>query len=201
MCKAAEKAMVERLILGNHNTELQEAASQKKERNSRKGGNLSKADARVYDAQSLIDRANWSNEKLEEELVAQFMKMSLTIFDFKEKPLKKISSIPHGTNLHLGPATTLPTLFQSPIKSTSPQKAAKPTNPLKLTKPTKSTKARAAGVKKRGANKLTKVVVMAYGGGKRGEGIGAKIKDIIEIKSSHGRMIKPTAKRVVIKKK
>jgi hypothetical protein len=55
MCKAAEKAMVERLILGNHNTELQEAASQKKERNSRKGGNLSKADAYVYNSQSLIN--------------------------------------------------------------------------------------------------------------------------------------------------
>jgi hypothetical protein len=49
MCKAAEKAMAERLILGNHNVKLQAAAARKKVRNSRKGGNLSPEDARVYD--------------------------------------------------------------------------------------------------------------------------------------------------------
>jgi hypothetical protein len=57
MCKAAEKAMAKRLILSNHNTELQEAAARKKERNSRKGGNLSKEDARVYNNDSLLERA------------------------------------------------------------------------------------------------------------------------------------------------
>jgi hypothetical protein len=39
------------------------------------------------------------------------------------------------------------------------------------------------------------------GEAKEGRELVQKSKDIIEIKSSHGRMIKPTAKRVVIKKK
>ncbi len=107
ICKAAEKVMAERLILSNHNTELQEAASRKKERNSRKGGNLSREDARVYDAVSLEERALWTNEKLEEELLAKFMKFSLTIFDFKEKKPRK-----RPCQLSLPPILLLPILLQ-----------------------------------------------------------------------------------------
>jgi hypothetical protein len=147
ICKAAEKAMAQRLILGNHNAELQEAASRKKERNSRKGGNLSKTDARVYDASSLADRALWANEQLEEEVLNKFMKFSLTIFDFKPKP-------PRGDR-----------------------------------------------VRKQVAKPLTKVVILAYRGGKGGKVIDTTITDIIEITSSRGRKIRPTAKHVSIKKK
>jgi hypothetical protein len=58
ICKAAEKAMAQRLILANHNKELQEAAIRKKARANRKEGNLSPEDTRVYDAQSLVERAH-----------------------------------------------------------------------------------------------------------------------------------------------
>jgi hypothetical protein len=56
--KATEKAMAQRLILANHNKELQEAAIRKKARANRKGGNLFSKDARVYNAQSLVKRAH-----------------------------------------------------------------------------------------------------------------------------------------------
>jgi hypothetical protein len=119
ICKAAEKAIAQRLILGNHNAELQEAASRKKERNSRKGGNLSKTDARVYNASSLIDRALWANKQLEEEVLNKFMKFSFTIFGFKLKPPRAIwTYVPSG------------------------------------------------GVRKQVAKPLTKVVILAYRGGK-----------------------------------
>ena len=45
---------------------------------------------------------------------------------------------------------------------------------------------------------MSKVVVLTYG--KEGD-VGLKIKDIIEIKSSRGRTIRPTAKRLVVQKK
>ena len=69
MCKAAEKAIAERLILGNHNTEMLDALTRKKERTNRKGEKIVKEDARVYDAKSLEERELWSNEKLEELLI------------------------------------------------------------------------------------------------------------------------------------
>jgi hypothetical protein len=81
MCKAAEKAIAERLILGNHNVELQAAAARKKVRNLRKGGNLSPNDAQVYNQESLLEQALWSNERLEEEVLGRFMKFPLTIFE------------------------------------------------------------------------------------------------------------------------
>ena len=49
--------MAQRLILANHNKELQEAAIRKKARANRKEGNLLPEDARVYNAKSLVERA------------------------------------------------------------------------------------------------------------------------------------------------
>jgi hypothetical protein len=80
MCKAAEKAMAQRLILANHNKELQEAAIRKKARANRKGGNLSPEDARVYDAESLVERAHWANQQFEGEVIAKFMSFSLSLY-------------------------------------------------------------------------------------------------------------------------
>ncbi len=77
------------------------------------------------------------------------------------------------------------------------QKDIKPVNPLKLIKPPKPTKAMGMGVKKRAAKPLVNMVVLKD---EKGGNLGAKIKDI-EIKSSRGRIIRPTAKRVNIKKK
>jgi hypothetical protein len=111
MCKAAEKAMAERLILENHNTELQEAVVRGKERNLRKGGNLSREDTRVYNHDSLLERALWSNEKQEEELLARFMKYPLTIFDFKEKKSRKKPPLSVLDNPYLDASLGLPTLF------------------------------------------------------------------------------------------
>jgi hypothetical protein len=48
---------------------------------------------------------------------------------------------------------------------------------------------------------MTKVVILAYGGGKGGKVIDTTITDIIEITSSRGRKIRPTAKHVAIKEK
>jgi hypothetical protein len=147
VCKAAEKAMAERLILGNHNTELQEAAARKKERNSRKGENLSKADARVYDADSLAERALWRNEQYEEELLKQFMKLPLTIFDFKEKKPRKKPPLSALDTTHLGSTPSLTTLFQSPVKGGSPSKTITHRSPIKASI---SSKVKNSGVKKRG---------------------------------------------------
>ena len=55
ICKAAEKAMAQRLILANHNKELQKAALRKKARANR---NLSPKDTHVYGAESLAERAH-----------------------------------------------------------------------------------------------------------------------------------------------
>jgi hypothetical protein len=57
MCKTAEKVIAQRLILANHNKELQEAAIKKKARANRKERNLSPKNARVYNAKSLVERA------------------------------------------------------------------------------------------------------------------------------------------------
>ena len=58
-----------------------EALAKKKERSNQNREKLSKADAWVYDAQSLKERNLWSNEKQEELLLAQFMKYRASIFD------------------------------------------------------------------------------------------------------------------------
>jgi hypothetical protein len=53
----AKKAIAKRLILENYNTELQEAVVRGKERNLRKGRNLSKEDICVYNHDSLLEQA------------------------------------------------------------------------------------------------------------------------------------------------
>jgi hypothetical protein len=58
ICKAAEKTIAQRLILANHNKELQEAVIRKKTKANKKEGNLSPKDARVYNTQSLMERAH-----------------------------------------------------------------------------------------------------------------------------------------------
>jgi hypothetical protein len=57
ICKTAEKAIAQRLILANHNKELQKAAIKKKARDNKKEENLSPKDTRVYNAKSLVKRA------------------------------------------------------------------------------------------------------------------------------------------------
>jgi hypothetical protein len=57
-CKAAKKVIAQRLILANHNKELQQAALKKKARANKKEGNLSPEDTRLYSAESLTERAH-----------------------------------------------------------------------------------------------------------------------------------------------
>jgi hypothetical protein len=154
----------------------------------------------------------WSNERLEEEVLGKFMKFPLTIFEWKEKKLRKKVVLPHIaskqaplpalTDLVLSSNTiTIVSLFQSSCKAASPYKATKITSPLKAVKPTRLVKPRGSGVKKK-ARPISQIVIKTCRKGSqiRGE-IEGEIKDIIEIKSSRGRTIKPTAKRVIIKKK
>jgi hypothetical protein len=56
VCKVAKKAIAERLILRNHNTDMLDALARKKERMNRNGEKITKEDARVYDACSLEER-------------------------------------------------------------------------------------------------------------------------------------------------
>jgi hypothetical protein len=90
VCKAAEKAIVERLMLGNHNTDILEALAQKKERLNWNGEKIVKEDTRVYDVYSLEERELWGNEKFKDALLIQFRKYSPSIFDFKPKKARKV---------------------------------------------------------------------------------------------------------------
>jgi hypothetical protein len=58
ICKTAKKAIAQRLILANHNKELQETTIRKKARANKKRGNLSPKNTRVYNAKSLVERAH-----------------------------------------------------------------------------------------------------------------------------------------------
>jgi len=90
---------------------------------------------------------------------------------------------------------TVVSLFQSPCKAASPCKATKITNPLKAVRATRLAKLRGSRVKKE--KPMSQIVIKTSGKGTQIEG---GIKDIVKIKSSQGRTIKPTAKRVTIKK-
>jgi hypothetical protein len=198
ICKAAEKAIAQRLILANHNKELQEAAIRKKARANRKGGNLSPDDARVYDAKSLVERAYWANQQFEGEVIAKFISFSLTIFDFKPKKPRAIrvpdNYQPKTTTLALRPTTTLAILFQSLVKKL-PTKLKKPPNPLKITKPTKpKVVVQGHGVRKQVAKMITVKC--------RGEGVGQAVQ-VVQVRvqsliktSSRGRKIRPTIKAI-----
>ncbi|PMD67105.1 uncharacterized protein K444DRAFT_623326 [Hyaloscypha bicolor E] len=198
MCKAAEINMASRITFENHNTEFQEAAVRKKERSNRKGGNLAPEEVRTYNGSTLENRALWSHEMQEQELLARFMKYPLIIFDFKVKKVrkKKVPSHISKPSLYATPDSfeNLTLLFNSPIKPVSPIKKA--ISPVKATKAVIT-----AGVSRGKATKVvkktSKVVILTYG---RTEEIANRIKAIWEIKSSSGRIIKPTAKRIVKKK-
>jgi hypothetical protein len=198
MCKAAEINMASRITFENHNTEFQEAAARKKERSNRKGGNLAPEEARTYDGSTLEDRALWSHEMQEQELLARFMKYPLTIFDFKVKRARKKKVPPHLSKPSLyattEPFENLTLLFNSPAKPVSPiKKVISPVKPIKATIAARVPRGKATKVVK----ETSKVVILTYG---RTEEMANRIKAIWEIKSSSGRIIKPTAKRIVKKK-
>ncbi|PVH70775.1 hypothetical protein DL98DRAFT_540550 [Cadophora sp. DSE1049] len=195
ICKVAEISMAARIILDNHNIELQAAAARKKEKANRVGGNLTAADAREYGIECLQERVNWAYEKLEEETIAKFMHFLLTIFDFK--PKKERKKKPWGVAPASPANRRLTTLFQSlaksPPKPISPIKAKKLPNPLRLSKSLvlkPITKRKAKCVTKK-VIVTSKVVILAY---KRGVDVEQRINDILRIKSSSGRIIRPTRK-------
>jgi hypothetical protein len=158
---------------------------------------LSPEDARVYDAESLVERAHWANQQFEGEVIAKFMSFSLTIFDFKPKK-PRVARVPDTYQLKtptlalaLRPATTLTVLFQSPVKNTL-TRPKKPPNPLKITKPTEPVKPKAV-VKGRGVRKqVAKATIVKNKGGK---GVQVDVQNLIKT-SSRGRKIRPTLKSI-----
>jgi hypothetical protein len=212
VCKAAEKAIAERLILGNHNTDMLEALARKKERLNRDGQKIAKEDARVYDARSLEERELWSNEKKEELLIIQFMKWGPLIFDFKPKkarkvkdprasPIKSPIKRPRTKKLEIAldpftleplVALTFENLFLLPEED-----RVIPSEPLKLVDPLKQPKLPKA--KKPPVQiPVSMVVILKYD--KEGD-IALRIREIGEIRSSRGRTIRLTNKGLAIRKK
>jgi hypothetical protein len=126
------------------------------------------------------------------------MKYPLIIFDFKVKKVRK-KKVPSHISKSLLYATpdffeNLTLLFNSPIKLVLLIKKA-----ISLVKATKAviTTGVSRGKAIKVAKKILKVVILTYG---RTEEMANRIKAIWEIKSSSGRIIKPTAKRVIKKK-
>ena len=126
------------------------------------------------------------------------MKYPLIIFDFKIKKVRK-KKVPLYLLKPLLYATAesfenLTLLFNSLIKPISPVKKV-----ISLVKATKA--AITARVPREKAikviKKALKVVILIY---RRTEEIANRIKAIWEIKSSSGRIIKPTTKRIIKKK-
>lgn len=188
--KAAEKAMAEALTYKDHNEGLQDAAVRKMIRGNRTKGNLAIKDARTYGKAELNERSAWWCEEYEKEVLKVFMGYKLDIFDFKAKLVRKGRLIP---DLELCPIIEFHALFDSPQRHASPIKSS----PKKrtLAKTIKAPKTILGIAKRTKAVKVKPSLILKLWYGTELEIVG-KIRDIIEIRTRTGRIIKPTAKHV-----
>jgi hypothetical protein len=212
VCKAAEKAIAERLVLGNYNMDMLEALARKKERLNRNGEKIAKEDARVYDAHSLEERELWGNEKFEEALLIQFRKYGPLIFDFKPKKARKVKD-PRASPIKSPvkrPRTKKPEVELDPFTLEPlvaitfenlfllPEDTIVVSEPLQLLYLLKALKLKVRKLKAPVNISVSMMIILKYN--KEGD-IASRIRDIGEIRSSRGRTIRPTDKGLAIRKK
>lgn len=132
LAKAGTKSMAEVVVTRATNKDLLDAVKKKKARQTRNGRKVGDGKARVYDETVIDERVKWSTTKWQEEVIKDFMKIPLTVFDFKPKkprpkrPLRKTNT----TILTIQPTIESPSKPLVKLRATKSTKAPKATTQL-----------------------------------------------------------------------